>query len=62
MLWDKLAVRDSIYLDIRTAIPLSYSADSVWQDGYELALDSMVRSFRVGGHQVFPPIPNNGDN
>ncbi len=52
-LWDKFAVRDSIYLDIRTAIPVAYANDSVWQAHYEAELDSMIHSFRVGRRPIF---------
>jgi hypothetical protein len=37
-LWDKFAVRDSIYLDIRTAIPVAYASDSAWHAHYEAEL------------------------
>ena len=54
-LWDKFAVRDRILLNIRTAIPVAYANDSLWQARYEADLDSLVRSFRIGRQQLFPP-------
>ena len=56
MLWDKFAVRDSIYLDIRTAIPVAYAADSVWQVAYEDQLQGLLNSFRLRGVPVFGTI------
>ena len=55
VLWDKFAVRDSVYLDIRTSIPAWLGADSVWQQHYGAKLAGVIRSFRVGGRPVFPP-------
>ena len=52
-LWDKLAVRDSIYLDVRTAIPVAYANDSVWEAAYENQLQAMLNSFRIRGAPVF---------
>ncbi len=52
-LWDKLAVRDSIYLDVRTAIPVAYANDSVWEAAYENQLQAMLSSFRIRGALVF---------
>jgi hypothetical protein len=56
-LWDKFAVRDSIYVDIRTAIPVTYPMDSAWQATYAAHLDSMIASFRIGTRPVFPDAP-----
>ena len=53
-LWDKLAVRDSIYIDIRTAIPLSYSNDSIWQARQEAQLDTLINSICAGAQPLFP--------
>ena len=53
--WDKFAVRDTIYLDIRTAIPVAYAADSAWEAHYEAELGGMLKSFRVGREPVFQP-------
>src|SRR5260370_33009032 len=52
-LWDKFAVRDSIYLDIRTAIPVAYANDSAWQAHYSAALDGMTHTLRIGTQVVF---------
>ncbi len=52
--WDKLAVRDSIYLDLRTAVPAAFGADSAWEARYSAQLDSLIASFRVGKQRVFP--------
>ena len=52
-LWDMFVVRDSVYVDIRTAIPVAYAADSVWEARYESQLNVMLRSFRVGRTQLF---------
>jgi len=62
VLWDKYAVRDTIYLDIRTAIPTAYASDSDWQRHYQAALDSLLASLCVGTQHVFQagaiPCPN----
>jgi hypothetical protein len=52
---DKLLVRDSIYIDIRAAIPTSYASDSAWQRRYRAALDTLLHSTCVSGHPVIPP-------
>jgi hypothetical protein len=52
-LWDKFAVRDSVLIDIRTAIPVAYATDSLWQARYDAALDSLLRSLRIGREPVF---------
>ena len=51
--WDKLAVRDSIYLDLRTAMPAAVGADSVWKARYSAQLDSLIASFHIGNESVF---------
>jgi hypothetical protein len=51
--WDKFAVRDSIYLDLRTAVPAAFGADSVWEARYSAQLDSLITSCRVGNVRVF---------
>jgi len=51
--WDKLAVRDSIYLDLRTAMPAAYGADSIWVAKYSAQLDALIASFRIGNQPVF---------
>jgi hypothetical protein len=51
--WDKLAVRDSIYLDLRTAVPAAFGADSIWEARYSAQLDSLIASFHVGTELVF---------
>ncbi|HTX54438.1 MAG TPA: hypothetical protein VMD08_13600 [Candidatus Baltobacteraceae bacterium] len=56
-LWDKLAVRDSIYIDIRTAIPLSYSDDSAWEVRYHSQLDTLISSVCVGTRPLFGAAP-----
>ncbi len=52
-LWDKLAVRDSIYLDIRTVIPVAYANDSAWEMHYENDLQELLKSFRIRGAPIF---------
>jgi hypothetical protein len=52
-LWDKIAVRDSIYIDVRTAIPVVYARDSSWQAEYQLQLDSLLNSICIGTQPVF---------
>ncbi len=54
VLWDKLAVRDSIYIDVRTAIPASYSADSAWHTAYQTQLDALINSVCAGKRPLFP--------
>jgi len=56
--WDKLAVRDSIYLDLRTAVPAAYGADSIWEARYSAQLDSLIASFHVGSEPVFSSSPH----
>lgn len=51
--WDKFAVRDSIYLDLRTAVPAAFGADSVWESRYSAQLDSLTASFHIGDQPVF---------
>ncbi len=53
--WDKFAVRDSVYLDVRTAVPVALAADSAWEERYTAQLRSFMLSFRVGPELVFPP-------
>ena len=53
VLWDKLAARDSIYVDIRTAIPVAYANDSTWEAAYENELQEVLNSFRIRGVPVF---------
>jgi hypothetical protein len=53
--WDKLAVRDSIYIDLRSAVPAAYGADSIWEARYSAQLDSMIGSFQIGSDRVFTP-------
>lgn len=54
LLWDKHAVRDSIYVDIRTAIPSSYSRDPRWQAQYDANLALFIGTVCVGGRPLFP--------
>jgi len=56
--WDKLAVRDSIYLDLRTAMPAAAGADSVWDARYSAQLDSLIASFHIGNESVFGVAPS----
>ncbi len=58
--WDKLAVRDSIYVDLRTAVPAAYGADSVWEARYSAQLDSLIGSFHIGTTSVFAAAPAHG--
>ena len=60
--WDKLAVRDSIYLDLRTAVPAAYGADSVWEAKYSAQLDSLIASFQIGNEPVFAATSSHGHN
>jgi len=52
-IWDEFAVRDSIYLDLRTAVPTGYGADSVWESRYSAQLDTLIASFHIGDQSVF---------
>ena len=52
---DRFAVRDSIYVNIRTAIPTAYERNSAWQARYRPELDTLMHSLCIGGHPVFPP-------
>jgi len=56
VLWDKFAVRDSIYLNVRTAIPVSYGSDSVWEARYEADVATLLRSLCVGQSLFFAPL------
>ena len=51
--WDKLAVRDSIYLDLRTAVPVAVGTDSIWEARNSAQLDSLIASFHVDTEVVF---------
>ena len=54
VLWDRHAVRDSLYIDVRTAIPLAYARDSGLEARYEAKLDSMLSSICAGTSPLFP--------
>ncbi len=53
VVWDKLAVRDTIYFDLRTAMPAAYGADSIWEARYSAQLDTLIASFHIGSEPVF---------
>jgi hypothetical protein len=51
--WDKFAVRDSLFVHIRTTWPVGFDPGPAWKADYRARLNALLLSMRIGTEPVF---------